>query len=62
MPDSVHLAHRERARRYRKFARAARLSAATARDALRESYVEIAGHWNQLALEADADAAEAEKK
>ena len=51
-----HLPHRERAKRYREFARNARLSAATATGDLRDVYVKIAGQWEQLALEAEADA------
>ena len=56
MSDLSHLPHRERAKRYRYFAHAARLSAASAKGELREAYIKIAGQWEQLALEADEEA------
>jgi hypothetical protein len=56
MTELSHLPPRERAKRYREFARSARMSATTTGGELRDSYIKLAGQWSQLALEADADA------
>ena len=55
------LPHRERAKRYRELARAARLDAASAKGEVRDGFIKVAGQWEQLALEAEADAKEAGK-
>jgi hypothetical protein len=46
----------ERAKRYRAQAREARAKAMQCRDDMRTAFLKIAGHWDQLALEAEADA------
>jgi hypothetical protein len=45
---------RELAKRYREFALAARLSATTSDMRMSDEYIKLAGHWEQLALEAEA--------
>ena len=59
MTESSRLPLGERAKRYREFARSARLSATTAKAELRDSYIKLAGQWEQLAREADEEAKEA---
>jgi len=55
------LPHGERAKRYRELGRVARLDAANAKGEVRDAFIKIAGQWEQLALEAEADAKEAGK-
>ena len=50
------LPHRERAKRYRAQAREARVKAMQCKDDMRAAFLKIAGHWEQLALEVEADA------
>ena len=53
MTDPSRLA--ELAKRYRAFAISARLSASTAHaEALRDEFIKIAEHWEQLASEAES--------
>jgi len=47
---------RERAKRYRELAREARVHAANSKADKREAFVKLAGKWEQLALEAEAEA------
>jgi hypothetical protein len=47
---------RERAKRYRQLAREARVHAANAKADERAAFVKLAGKWEQLALEAEAEA------
>ena len=56
MTELSDLPHRERAKRYREFARSARLEAASAKGEVRDAFIKVAGQWEQLALEAEADA------
>ena len=41
------------AKRYRAFATSARLSAATSDGKMRDQFIDIAEHWERLALEAE---------
>jgi hypothetical protein len=59
--ESSRLPPGERAKRYREFARSARLSGTTAKGELRDSYVKLAGQWEDLAHDADEEAKEAGK-
>jgi len=47
---------RERARRYRELAREARIHAANAKAEEQAAFIRYAGKWEQLALEAEAEA------
>ena len=49
---------RERTKRYRTLAMEARFKATTCTGELQLSYIKLVGQWEQLALEAHADAGE----
>ena len=50
------LAPRQRAKRYKEQAQEARSQAAKSQGKMRAAFAEIARHWEQLALETDAEA------
>lgn len=56
MTDISRLPPRERATRYRELAREARLQAANSKADTKAAFVKFAGTWEQLALEAEAEA------
>ena len=56
MTELSELLPRERAKRYRELAREARVHAANSKADKRDAFVKLAGKWEQLALEAEADA------
>ena len=56
MTEISELPPRERAPRYRELAREARLQAANSKGEAQAAFVKLAGQWEQLALEADAEA------
>ena len=56
MTEISELPPRERAKRYRQMAREARLKAAACMGEIQATFIKSAGKWEQLALEADADA------
>ena len=55
MSELFELPPRERAKRYRKLAREARVQAANAKGEEQAAFIRYAGKWEQLALEADAE-------
>ena len=57
MTEPSVLALRERSKRYRVYAREARLKATRYPGELQTAFIRIAAYWDQLALEAEADAA-----
>ena len=59
MTELSDLPHRERAKRYRELGRSARLDAAASKGEVREAFIKVAGQWEQLAREAEADAKDA---
>ena len=54
MADLLRVVPRERGKRFREFAREARAYAAKSPDAMRSAFLEIAGHWDELARSAEA--------
>ena len=56
MSELSDLPPRERAKRYRKLAREARIHAANAKAEEQAAFIRYAGKWEQLALEAEAEA------
>lgn len=56
MTELSELPPRERAKRYRKLAREARIHAANAKGDEQAAFMVYAGKWEQLALEAEAEA------
>jgi len=54
----IRLPARERAKRYRAHASEARAKAARCPGEIQAGFLKIAGYWDQLALEAEADAEE----
>ena len=56
MTELSELPSRERAKRYRQLAREARIHAANSKAEEQATFIMYAGNWEQLALEADADA------
>ena len=58
MSEIFRLPVRERAKRYRAQARETRAKAAQCKGEMRTAFLTIAGYWEQLALEAEADAEE----
>jgi hypothetical protein len=61
MTEISKLPPRERAKRYRELAKEAQVMAASAMGAEKISLIKIAGHWEQLAREAEAEAEGKEK-
>jgi hypothetical protein len=58
MTEISGLPRQERAKRYRELAREARVQAANSKAHTQAAFMKFAGQWEQLALEAEADAAE----
>ena len=56
MTELSELPPRERAKRYRQLGREARIHAASAKGDEQAAFIMYAGNWEQLALEADAEA------
>lgn len=55
LAEESKLSLEERAKRYRAQAMDARLKAAKSTGELQDSYIRLAGQWEQLALEAEAE-------
>ena len=55
MTELSELPSRERAKRYREMAWEARGQAAHSKAEMKAAFIKIAGQWEQLALEADAE-------
>ena len=60
-PEMSELAPRERAERYRAQGREARIKATKCFGDTQAEFIRMAGHWEQLALEAEAEATDASR-